>query len=312
MKKTDILGCAGGAAFFLLAAAWIPFAGPLLSLLTPLPFLYYSTKLGFREGVRLTILVVLIIGLAARLAGQTHIIIFSVEFSLLGLVLSWLFKKKLPIGRTILSATVFVLLFGLGVLFFMAILKNMGPLDLMLGYIQGNLKAAIKASEGMGMPQGTAMELEEFGKVLIQAISRIYPSLLAIGAGFVVWLNVIMAKPLFEMKNLAYPEFVPLDSWSPPDRLIWVVIGSGFALFLPSPGVKLLALNALIIMMAIYFFHGLSITLFFLGKYRVPALIRICVYVLIMIQQLFMLVLALAGLFDQWADFRKIHRRKHP
>jgi uncharacterized protein YybS (DUF2232 family) len=311
MKTTDILGCVGGAAFFLLAAAWIPFAGPLLSLLTPLPFLYYSTKLGFREGMRLTILVVLVIGLAARLAGQTHIIIFSLEFSLLGLVLSWLFKKKLPIGRTILLGTVFVLLFGLGVLFFMAIPKNMGPLDLMLGYIQGNLKAAIRASEGMGMPQGTAIELEEFGKVLIQAISRIYPSLLAIGAGFVVWLNVIMAKPLFQMKNLAYPEFVPLDSWCPPDRLIWVVIGSGFALFLPSPGVKLLALNTLIIMMAIYFFHGLSITLFFLGKYRVPALIRICVYVLIMIQQLFMLVLALAGLFDQWADFRKIHRRRH-
>ena len=53
-----------------------------------------------------------------------------------------------------------------------------------------------------------------------------------------------------------------------------------------------------------------TITLFFLSKYRVPSLVRICVYLLIMIQQLFILVLALAGLFDQWADFRKIHRRR--
>jgi uncharacterized protein YybS (DUF2232 family) len=310
MKTTDILGCVGGAAFFLLAAAWIPFAGPLLSLLTPLPFLYYSTKLGFRQGVKLTILVVLIIGLAAKLAGQTQIIILSVEFSLLGLVLSELFRRKLTIGRTILLATAFVLLLGLGVLFFLALPKNIGPLDLMLGYLQDHLKATIKVSEGMGMPQGTAMELEEFGKTLIDAISRIYPSLLVIGAGFVVWLNVIMVKPLFRMKNLEYPEFVPLDCWQSPDRLIWVVIVSGFTLFLPSTGVKLLALNALIVMMVIYFFHGLSITLFFLSKYRAPSLVRICVYLLIMIQQLFMLVLALAGLFDQWADFRRIHRRR--
>ena len=309
MKTTDILGCVGGAAFFLLAAAWIPFAGPLLSLLTPLPFLYYSTKLGFQQGVKLTILVVLIIGLAAKLAGQTQIIIFSVEFSLLGLILSWLFNRKLTIGRTILLATAFVLLLGLGVLFFLAFPKNIGPVDLMLGYLQDHLKAAIKASEGMGMPQGTAVELEEFGKALIDAISRIYPSLLVIGAGFVVWLNIIMVKPLFRMKNLEYPEFVPLDCWQAPDRLIWVVIVSGFALFLPSTGVKLMALNALIVMMAVYFFHGLSITLFFLRKYRVPSLVRICVYLLIMIQQLFILVLALAGLFDQWADFRRIHRR---
>ncbi|MCP4665561.1 MAG: DUF2232 domain-containing protein [Deltaproteobacteria bacterium] len=309
MKTTDILGCAGGAAFLLLAAIWIPFAGPLLSLLTPLPFLYYSTKLGFQQGVKLTILVVLVIALAAKLAGQTQIIILSVEFSLLGLVLSEFFRRKLTIGRTVLLATLFVLVLGLGVMFFLALPKNMGPFDLMLGYLQDHLKAAIKASEGMGVPQGKTMELEEFGKALIDAISRIYPSLLIIGAGFVVWLNIIMVKPLFRMKNLAYPEFVPLDRWQSPDRLIWVVIASGFALFLPSRGITLVAVNALIVMMAIYFFHGLSITLFFLNKYRVPSVIRVAVYLLVVIQQLFAVVLALAGLFDQWADFRKIHRR---
>jgi hypothetical protein len=36
---------------------------------------------------------------------------------------------------------------------------------------------------------------------------------------------------------------------------------------------------------------------------------RIGIYFLIIIQQLFLAVLALAGLFDQWIDFRKIHRR---
>jgi uncharacterized protein YybS (DUF2232 family) len=267
--------------------------------------------LGLRQGAKLTALVVLAIGLASKLAGQEQIIIFAAEFSLLGLAISELFRRKLSLGRTIFAATLFMLLLGLGVLFFVALPRNMGPLDLMLGYLQEHLKAAIKAYEEMGMPQQKAVELEEFGKFLIDTISKIYPSLVIIGSGFVVWLNIVMVRPLFRMSNLEYPDFVPLDHWRAPDVFIWVVIVSGFALFLPSGNIKLIAVNALIVVMAVYFFHGLSITLFFLNRYRVPTLIRVAVYLLIIIQQLFMVLLALAGLFDQWIDFRKIHRRRH-
>jgi uncharacterized protein YybS (DUF2232 family) len=311
MKTTDILGCAGGAAFFLLIAAWIPLVGPVISLLAPLPFLYYSTKLGFRRGAKLAALVVFTISLAAKLAGETQVIIFAVEFSLLGLVLSALFAKRLPIGRTVFIATLFMLLLGLGFLFFLALQKDMGPLDLMFSYLQEHLKTAISSYDKIGIPQEKAVELEKFGKVLIEMISKIYPSLAIIGTGFVVWLNIIMARPLFRMGNLEYPEFVHFDRWQAPDSLIWGVIGSGFALFLASRGIKLVAVNALIVIMVIFFFHGLSITLFFLNKYSAPTPIRVAIYLLIIIQQLFVVVLALAGLFDQWIDFRRIHRRRN-
>jgi uncharacterized protein YybS (DUF2232 family) len=131
-----------------------------------------------------------------------------------------------------------------------------------------------------------------------------------IGTGFAVWLNVVIAKPLFHMGQLEYPDFDPMDCWQAPEGLVWVVIVSGFALFFLSGGIRLLAINALIILMFVYLFHGLSIVLFFLNKYRVPSWIRIGVYFLIIIQQLFLVLLALAGLFDQWIDFRKIRRRQ--
>jgi uncharacterized protein YybS (DUF2232 family) len=111
------------------------------------------------------------------------------------------------------------------------------------------------------------------------------------------------------MGRLAYPDFIPTDRWQAPERMIWGVIAAGFALFLLSGSIKLLAMNAIIVMMAIYVFHGLSILLFFLNKYRVPSLIRIGLFFLIVFQQVLLGVLALAGLFDQWVDFRKIGRR---
>ena len=309
MKMTDVLGCVAWAAFFLLASVWIPFVGPFLGLLAPLPFLYYSTKLGFYHGVKLAALSILITGLIAKFAGHTQIILFALEFSLLGLALSELFKRQLSVGQTIFLATSFMLLLGIGFLFFLALSRDMGPGEMILKYLEGHLNLTIKAYEEIGISQDKAIELEAYGKVFMGTISKIYPALMTIGTGFLVWLNVVIAKPLFSIKNIDYPQFTPMDRWQAPDVLVWAVIVSGFALFLASGGIKLVAINALIIMMAVYIFHGLSILLFFLNKHNVSSWIRMGIYFLIVIQQLFLAMLALAGLFDQWIDFRKIHRR---
>jgi uncharacterized protein YybS (DUF2232 family) len=310
MKLKDVLGCAGGVAFFLFASAGIPFAGPFLSLLTPLPFLYYSTKLGFYAGVKLAALAIFIVALMAKWAGYPQIILFGLEFGLLGLALAELLRRKLTIGKTILLGTACMVLVGLGVLSFAALLRHMGPMEMMRGYFEGQLKGTLKAYQEMGVPQERMSQLEAFGKAFTDIISRIYPSLMIIGSGFAVWLNVLVAGPLARMGHLDYPEFAPLDRWRTPDGLVWGVIASGFALFLFSGEVHFLAINTLIILMTIYLFHGLSIFVFFLNKYHVPSWIRIGIYFLIVIQQLFLGVLALAGLFDQWVDFRRIHRRQ--
>jgi uncharacterized protein YybS (DUF2232 family) len=304
-----MLGCVGWAAFFFFVSASIPFVGPFFGLLTPLPFLYYSTKLGLYQGVKLAALAFLIIVLIVELAGQSHIVLFGLEFSLLGLILAVIFKRKFGIGQTIFLATMFMLLLGFSSLFFIALSKNMGPIEIVLNFFNVQLKEAVKAYEGMGIPREKGIELEMYGKAFIDIISRTYPSLMIIGTGFAVWLNVVIARPLFRMGNLEYPDFVAMDRWQAPDSLIWVVIVSGFALFLSSGGIKLLAINALIVMMAIYFFHGLSIVLFFLNKYNVPSWARLGIYFLIIVQQLFFAILALTGLFDQWFDFRKIQKK---
>jgi uncharacterized protein YybS (DUF2232 family) len=202
-----------------------------------------------------------------------------------------------------------MLFLSLGFLFFLALSRNMGPLEMAVNYLQSQLKVTIEAYEEMGIPKENAIELEAYTKVFIATILKIYPSLIIIGTGFAVWLNVVIAKPLFRVGNLDYPAFAPADRWQAPDNMVWGVIVAGFALFLSSGSIKLLAINALIIIMTIYLFHGLSIVLFFLNRHRVATWMRIGIYVLIIIQQLFFVVLALVGLFDQWIDFRKIHRR---
>ncbi|MCF8144575.1 MAG: YybS family protein [Deltaproteobacteria bacterium] len=309
MKTSDVLGCAGGAISLLLASVLIPFVGPFFSLLTPLPFLYYSTRLGLIEGIKLTAVVVTAIGLIAYAAGYSQITLLALEFSVLGIGLAELFRRKLSLGNTIFLGTLFMLFLGLGMLVLTGLSRNLGPIEMILGYLGGHLDTAVQTFEDANPDQLNTLELNTYVKAFMAIISQIYPSLMIIGTGFALWLNVVIARPLFKMGKLEYPEFISMDRWQAPDHLVWGLIGAGFALFLASESIQFLALNALIVILAIYLFHGLSIIIFFLNKYRVPSWIRLGIYFLIIVQQLFLAVLTFAGLFDQWIDFRKIHRR---
>jgi uncharacterized protein YybS (DUF2232 family) len=153
-------------------------------------------------------------------------------------------------------------------------------------------------------------EFQAYLKALKEGIALIYPSLMILGSAFVVWLNVIISRPLFRKRNLEVPDFGPLDRWQSPELMVWGLIAAGFSLFLSFSPLRLVAVNALVVMLAIYFFHGLSILLFYLNKYRVPPWMRLGVYALILLQQFLLIGVTMAGLFDQWLDLRRIHQQK--
>ncbi len=294
----------------LLASALIPLIGPFFSLLIPLPFLYYSSKLGLSEGVKLVCISLLVTALLATFLRYSELIFLCLEFGLLGLVIGEVYRRKWDIGYAILVATASVVLIGFVILAVAGLRKNMGPLEMVYSYIQDSLRQSVAVYEITGVGPEGAKEIRAYLDIVTQTISKIYPSLLIIGMGFVVWLNIVVSRPLFRMRNMVYPPYGALDRWHTSELMVWGVIAAGFSLFLPLPQIRLLAMNVLIVMMAVYVFHGLSILLFFLNKYRVPPWIRFGVYFLILFQQIFVIGLAMAGLFDQWIDFRRIHQRK--
>jgi uncharacterized protein YybS (DUF2232 family) len=309
MIISDIIGCTGSVIFFLLVSVWVPFIGPLFILLIPLPFLYYLSKLGIGQGWKTGLISLLILGLIARLIGYPYLILFCILLGLGGLIISETFKREFRIGMTVFWGTVFMLFTGAVFLFFITLSTGTGAIQLIVGYFQANVDRALGLYEEMGLDQQTMIQLRQFGALLNNLIAQIYPALIIIGTGFVIWINVVISKPLFRLRGIKYPDLGRADMWYAPEFMIWGVIAAGFSLFFPVTVIRFIALNTLIILLVIYVFHGLAITMFFFNKYNIPFWVRLVVYLLIMIQQIFMLVLALAGLFDQWIDFRKIHKK---
>jgi uncharacterized protein YybS (DUF2232 family) len=309
IKLSNILGCIGAVLSLLLISAWLPIIGPLFSLLLPLPFLFYSSKLGLTQGLIIGFITIIIIGLIARFTGYPEIVILCIEFASVGFIIGWIFSKKVSFGLTILLGTASMLLIGTVILVFIGLSNNSGPIELILEYLKADINKTIVLYEEMGLEPDKVVQLKDMGEMIHKIISRTYPSLIVIGTGFVVWINVIFSKPLFRFGGLRYPNLGRTDIWQAPEFLVWGVIAAGFSLFLPSAGIKFIALNALVILAAIYVFHGLSIIMFFFNKHKVPTWIRVGTYSIILIQQIFLVVLALGGLFDQWIDFRKLHKK---
>lgn len=310
MNAYQALGCVGTALALLLASVWIPLVGPFVSLLTPLPFLYYSTKLGVPQAVKFTCASILASGLIAAVTRQPQLIFLCLEFSILGLILSEIFRRKLPIGTSVLLGTCLLLLLGLLVLAVAGLRKNLGPMEIVHGYLQESVDQSARLYAQMAADPEKAGEFEEYLGALREGVSLVYPSLMVLASAFVVWLNVVLGRLLFRKRNLEAPDLGSLDRWQSPERMVWGLIAAGFSLFLSFSPLRLVAVNALVIMLAIYFFHGLAILLFYLNKYRVPSWMRLGIYALILVQQILAIGVTMAGLFDQWLDLRRIHQKK--
>ncbi|MBW1915717.1 MAG: DUF2232 domain-containing protein [Deltaproteobacteria bacterium] len=313
MKITDVTGCAGSVILILAASAFLPVLGPFIRLLIPLPFLYYSSKLGQVEGIKTCVIVLLIMALISRLTGNSSLLIFTIEFSIFGLIISELFRRELSFGYTVILGTGLMLFTGMIFLFIIGLQKGVTPLDMIHDYldiIQSSFHEVAVYYEEKGLDEEKIAEQKEIFQLLSKLILRIYPSLIIIGTGFITWVNIVVSKPLFRFGGVKYPDFGQLGRWQAPEKLIWCVIAAGFAMFLPTSGIRLLAENCLIVLSVVYFFNGLAIVIFFFNKYNIPTLARIVLYLVIIIQLIFIVILTFAGLFDQWADFRKIHNKK--
>jgi len=254
----------------------------------------------------------LIIGLMGKLLGQSYLILFCLEFGIVGLTMSELFKRQLTIGSTVFWGTVSMLFMGAVFLFIAGMSRNEGPVSLVLSYLQSNLSKTAGIYEGAGLEPEKAAQIKQALDLLSKLIMKVYPALMIIGTGLVVWVNVILSRPLFRMGKLNYPVFGETGKWCAPEYMVWGMIGSGFALFFPAAGIRFVAENLLVVLSVIYVFHGLSILIFFFNKHAIPRWARIGIYILIVLQQLFLILLAVAGLFDQWVDFRRLRKKADP
>ncbi len=304
MIAKDIATGTAIAVFIIGISIYIPIIGFFCALFMPLPLLFYRLKLGRKAGA--VIFIATVIVMAALLDGLSIDMFFFVELLFLGFVLGELFELNLSIEKTVLYSCGSVLVSGLGILLIYSNMFGKDIVVLVSDYVKLNLELTMVLYQSMGMSEESIRIISNSLDNIQYVLVRIIPAMVVISTFFVVWTNLLLARPLLKSKSLFSPAFGSLQQWRSPEFLVWGVIGCGLLLLFPSKAIKVLALNGLLILMPVYFFQGIAIVSHFFNKKKFPRFLRLFLYGLIALQQLFLIAVIGVGFFDIWLNFRKL------
>ncbi len=303
---TDIIKGTALTSLVFALSAFMPIVGFFSALLIPLPVLYYRAKLGRAAAAVIAALTLIIMVI---IAGRPAIdLIFFIELIWLGFVLSEILEHNLSVEKTIIYTCMAVVVSAFFILLFYSTTAGIGLGAMVSGYVQSNLELTMQLYQRMGVTPENVQILSQSLDQIHYVLVRILPALMVSATLLATWANLLIARPLLKRRNLFYPGFGPLNHWSAPDFLVWCAIGGGMSLMIPNQAIKMIGMNALIVLLVIYFLQGIAILSFFFEKKRFPRILKIFIYCLIALQQILLLLIIGLGFFDLWLNFRKLEK----
>jgi len=279
-------------------------AGVAVNLITPLPAAYVGMRGGWLSAAATVALTGLLILLSADAATTG---MFLVQFGVPGTMLPWLLNRGVSWDKAtalVLWGMVAASLCGLLLISFPAGQSPLTVADEMISkevtrtttMMQEMLTSSELTADQRREVEGVVSKMSLF---LLQA----YPGIAITVSGMMVlslvFLLSLMARGHFKVPGKSFPD------WKAPEKMIWILIISGFLVAFVDgiPGV--FAMNLLVILLPVYFLQGLAVIDCFLRRKSFTPVARGIGYVLLtVINPLPMLVTGL-GVFDLWADFRK-------
>ncbi|PKN05656.1 MAG: hypothetical protein CVU74_00575 [Deltaproteobacteria bacterium HGW-Deltaproteobacteria-9] len=291
-----------------LSVVLIPLAGAIVIVLTPLPVLFYYTKLGrFRGGAVFAVSLTLVLLILKLINPDIIFPLLLLTFAGgTGIMLAEVLRKPWPVERTLIIPVAVLLTCGGCLLLLQSYQTGQPPLRLMESYILSSIAENIKIYEQTDISSEQLTFIKDQAGPIAALLTRIFPAMFLVGAGLFIWLNIFAARRLFQKYGLPYPEFGDLTRWKAPDKMVWLLIGAGGMLLVEAGAVKYTGINLLIICLFVYLCAGFSVIGYFFKVKRIPLFFKVLFYVLIIIQQYLLLLVMALGLFDLWADFRKL------
>lgn len=207
-----------------------------------------------------------------------------------------LFLKRGSLGLAVAAPSAFIFVFVMAGLFSLAHENALSMQEVIGSWASSVVSESQKAA--IGILSGTELkEFQDMIQAMRQRLVMLFPSLIVCGAGVMMWLNLLIIS--------SRSRGMPLKEWRSPDWLIAVFILSGVLSLIPHEQIAAAGLNLLLVLGEVYLFQGFAITAVFMAERNWPALMRWPLYILILIQVYFMVIVAGLGLFDAWFDFRK-------
>ena len=274
-----------------------------LFFLAPLPLIYFPIAHGFAKGFKIIFHATLISFGIALLSGSIPVLLFSCSLMPAGFCLASSLNQKQSIHEAFCKGTIALALSWVVSGFLLGTFNHINLYQEVLKQIDVGLVGAYEAySKAPEIPLDTQVELQAAFARIREVTPKIFPGILATITICTIWLNIMLANWL--LKKTGSIAWGDLSQWRLPDPWVWAFIVGAFMVFIPGD-MNTIGLNLLIVMVALYFMQGFEVFNHLCVKWSVPNPIRHLIIFFLVIQAYGFILLALLGLGDIWADFRK-------
>mgnify|MGYP005642359467 FL=1 len=287
-----------------LALAIFPPLGALIGVLSPFPLVFVALQKGRQVSIALMALVFVTLLL---LVGADQATLFLAEYALLALLLGEMIRYRLSADRCIALSAVVTSLVSLVVLMVLFGDQETSVKVFFEEQIRAHFAQSMKSFESIGESPAEVASMKAFAERTAESFAGSYPAFLFIG-------SLISTAANYALVRIAWTRLYgsglfsegKFSEWICLENLVWLFIGSGVALFIGQGEIEEAGLNVFLVMLFIYFIQGLSIVVYFLKARNVQVFFWFVLFILIFVQPLLIGLVAGLGVFDIWADFRKL------
>lgn len=297
--KASILGVVGS---FVLFAAYlaVPPLGIFSGILAPFPAAYNRLLHG-----RLSSLIVLLgsTAIISALFGIFAGVLYLGMCGMVSVLMPELLLRGVSGSRVLFWTTAAnLLIYSTGIIVYSTVSGN-NLQQLIATEISSSLQQAVVLYEKGGVTGEELEFLKHSMSVASDLLQRLYPALITVMLVVIAGGNMLLVKKSTANTSVTL-HIDDFTTFKNPDPLVWLLIACGFSLLLPASLITTPALNLLLVICMLYFFQGMAVVLAMVKKYSVPALLRIFLYTMLIIQPYLLALVAGIGIFDLWVDFR--------
>ncbi len=277
----------------------------LVGILAPAPLIFVYLQRGQVVGFILMGLVGVVLLL---LTGSGQAMLFVAEYVVMATILAETIKAQLTmdkciflsaLGSMVLATMLMVVLFG----------GETSMVEFFQQQIMKHFDQSLQALKSMGENQADLDSMQEVLKETARTFASAYPAFIMVGSLVTAAVNFFLVRVLWTklygqtlFRQEKFSEMVL------PDFLIWLLILSSASLFFIGSPVGTLGVNLFALVILVYLFQGLAVTVHILRSKNAHVLIWVLVFFLIVIQPILMGLVIGLGVFDIWVDFRKIRK----
>jgi uncharacterized protein YybS (DUF2232 family) len=305
MTRKDVFGLLraviSSAAMFI-AGGVIPIVGVLATMLAPVPLMAFAACRP-NSLIRVAGAIVLAAALIGAAGGPMAAATFLATAGLAAAIMTYMLGRRYPFETIAMCTAGAMIVTGA-----VAAIVLTGSIGGLADGLRDSLTQALANGQRLYKSAGLDTVLPPDTQAeIIDGTIKLFPALAALSAAITVLLNLgLFWRWTGKQERTGYLLFGDLVRWSAPEWLIWVLLVTGFGLFIPVKAMSTIALNCFICVTAIYFCQGLAIMAFYFRVLAMPALARGLIYFVTGVQPVLGALVCAAGVLDLWIDFRRL------